>query len=79
MGEKFVCACAYMWTSRKSFGSPSRCPNCGSKSILPASLRIREVLPSVIYPGSHAHELYNKIKMERMYTEGSRLQITQHE
>lgn len=69
MGDKFICACGYMWTSRKSFGSPSRCPNCGSKSIFPVSLTIREALPPKMYSGSHAHELYNKMKMERKESE----------
>ena len=26
-------SCKYLWTSRKSFGSPARCPSCNSKNI----------------------------------------------
>lgn len=37
---KYQCfSCNYLWTSRKNFGSPAKCPSCNSKKIKPFPIK----------------------------------------
>lgn len=46
---KYQCfSCNYLWTSRKNFGSPAKCPSCNSKNIKPYLCQLQDA--SIIGP-----------------------------